>query len=1124
MVRDGSSKKHQVLIILLLFLFALSFFIPGILYYRKAFPEASIDFKISRIEASTRAKAFLEKRGINLTDYFETIRFDYDGVSKTYLDREVGVEKMDSLIADEVHLWRWKIRWFKPLEQEEYEISLSPEGRIVGYRRIVPEEEERESLAQEEAFLLAEDFLRQDVAVPLDRYDFIEQDFEILRNRTDFKYTWQRKNFDVPDGEYRISVTVQGNEIGSYQGFIKIPEEWRRNYSGMRSQNQLLQKVTFSLTLPLLVLVPITILIRMRRRDVCWTVVLALSLCIFVSHVLLGVNSIPLMLSQFDTTQSMGSFAGTLSLSILVEALLNAVTIFLIVGASEPLYREQNPMRLSLSKFMNLRFFKTKEFFSSTLVGYSMALFHIGYVVLFYYFGRGIGIWSPAEVGYTDALSTYLPWIYPLTVSLTASLTEELLFRVFAISILRRFFPTWIAVLIPAFLWGFLHSNYPQQPFFIRGIEVGILGIIAGYIFLRWGIFATLIWHYTIDAVFIGLFLFSSTNFYFILSGAIIIGLLLLPMVLVLFGLIKERQFATSSGLLNRDASEAMHRKREETGPYEPQIRRKPLVPSVPTFSKRNIGILLILFLISMLFLILIKPLKVWPSIQLLVSRTHAKSIAMNHLHEKGIEVDPYYHVTSFANQTGSYEDRYIQNVSGWDGLREAYILFKETGRWKTRFFIPMSEEEYIVSMNEDGQDLLISHLLPEKRKGPSTTKEIAEGKAIRYLIEERKIPMDEYALVDSYEDQKPARRDYYFVWRWEKAKAGEGEYRISVSLAGDEISQYSKFIKVPEKWIRKDREEGILQVLFSFLKVLLFSLGGGLAIVLFARDFMHRKIEWKRVLIVPSLAVLCYALLEVNRLPAFLSDYRTSLSLSNYFLSEILTRLFYTAGLFLFLLILTTAVLSLFRETYGSTALWLKRIWARKELFASSLVSALSAFFIIVAFSRVFAWVNGAFDFPRTKIAQEALIGVDAFLPFLEISIGSLIYALIATLFIFFGFFLYQRYIRSVPYLIMVALPAIAIYFLSEVKNISEFIFLFMASVTAFAITYFILNRLIQVNVFSCILALLWWKAIPHSLLLVSQPIWFYRIHGFLSLLLVLLPLLWVPISLCRRNERNHH
>ncbi len=1113
------NRKKQGLVIFLLFLIGVTFFIPGIFYYRKAFPEASIDFKISKAEAIRRAKKELQERGADVSTYFQTIHFDYDAISKAYLDREVGIEKMNELLSEEVHLWKWKVRWFKPFEQKEYHVHLSPEGNIIGYIRILPEEEKARSVGQDQALHIAEVFLKH-IGVSLHNYSLIEKDFTQLKNRTDFIFTWKKNDFQEPDGEYRISVTIQGDEIGSYQSFFKVSEEWRRHYFRMRSRNQLLQKIAYFITLPLLMALPITLLLRMRGRDVCWNVSLVLSLCIFISHILLGINSIPLYFSQFDTTQSIGNFSAHILLNILITALLYAVIVFIIVGASEPLYREQNPMRLSLSNFLTKRFFKTEEFFTSTIIGYSLALFHIGYVVLFYYLGRNLGIWSPTEIGYTDALSTFLPWIYPLTVSLTASLMEEFIFRVFAISLLRKFLPAWMAVVMPAFLWGFLHSNYPQQPSFIRGIEVGILGIVAGYVFLRWGILATLIWHYTIDAAFLGLFLFNSTNLYFIISGTLVMGLLMIPMLLALFSIIKERRFEKSSGLMNRDETAEMNLKKRDVKQSLPPASTRPLVPEFIFFSRNKIAVLVTLAIASIFLIIRITKLQPWPPIQLSIDSTRAQSLATDHLKRKGIPADYYFKVVTFYNDTGGYEDRYIQNVSGWKGLQEAYQIFKETGRWETRFFIPMNEQEYVVSMDEDGQDILLSKYLPEKAKAKAITKEHAKELVERYLVQERKIPLEEYVLVDSYEDQKPARIDYHFVWRWEKAKIDDGEYRISASFAGDGISHFSKFIKVPDKWARENREEGILQVIFSFLKILMLSIGSGFAILLFARDFMNHKIEWKRVILPPSIAVIFYFLLEMNRAPAFLSDYQTNVSLSNFLLSEILSRLFYGGAIFLGILILSIATLSLYRHLYGDAPLWPENKSSQTKTLLSSIMTGLSLFFIIIAFTRVFDWVNWKTDIPRTKIAPEPLYGIDTFLPFVEISCRSIIFALAVTLAVFFGFFLYKRYFQKIPYFFGIALPSIAIFHADNVQSIREFLLLFLTSAIALILAFLFLNRFIKENVLTCFLALLYFIGVPQSLILLNQPHLFYKLNGLLTLLLIFLPMLSILIVSYKRTK----
>ena len=77
-------------------------------------------------------------------------------------------------------------------------------------------------------------------------------------------------------------------------------------------------------------------------------------------------------------------------------------------------------------------------------------------------------------------------------------------------------------MVLPAFAWGFLHSNYPQEPAYTRGIEVGLIGIVAGLVMLRWGILATLTWHYTVDAFLISLSLMRSAGAYNRISGAVV--------------------------------------------------------------------------------------------------------------------------------------------------------------------------------------------------------------------------------------------------------------------------------------------------------------------------------------------------------------------------------------------------------------------------------------------------------------------------------------------------------------------------------------------------------------------------------------------------------------------------
>ena len=100
-------------------------------YFFRAFPEAAVDFKVSRIEAQQRAKDFVQGLGENLDGYQSTITFEVDDNAKTYLERELGLQEANRLMSSELNIWFWDVRFFKPQQEEEYRVRVSPAGNVV---------------------------------------------------------------------------------------------------------------------------------------------------------------------------------------------------------------------------------------------------------------------------------------------------------------------------------------------------------------------------------------------------------------------------------------------------------------------------------------------------------------------------------------------------------------------------------------------------------------------------------------------------------------------------------------------------------------------------------------------------------------------------------------------------------------------------------------------------------------------------------------------------------------------------------------------------------------------------------------------------------------------------------
>jgi hypothetical protein len=110
----GSDKRALVLWILC---GALGLFFAQ-RYFFRAFPEASVDFKVTRNEALGHAREFVQGLGENLGGHQSSITFQVDDNAKTYLEREVGLQEANRLMASQLNIWFWEVRFIKPLQEE----------------------------------------------------------------------------------------------------------------------------------------------------------------------------------------------------------------------------------------------------------------------------------------------------------------------------------------------------------------------------------------------------------------------------------------------------------------------------------------------------------------------------------------------------------------------------------------------------------------------------------------------------------------------------------------------------------------------------------------------------------------------------------------------------------------------------------------------------------------------------------------------------------------------------------------------------------------------------------------------------------------------------------------------
>jgi len=848
-------------------------------FYR-AFPEASIDFRVNREDGRALAERFLASRPFGLDGYREAARFEFDDQAKTFLEREAGLERANRLMGTRIRLWRWSYRWFRPQQKEEFKADVTPAGEVVGFSHELPEDAPRATLAADQARALAENFLRttahRDPAV----LDFVEVNETVRPHRTDRVYVWKERDFNLHDATYRVWVSVLGNEIGGFGEYLKVPEQWQRDYQTLRSKNEMAQNVDQAFMILLMLGMLIVLVMRIRRQDVRWRRAAIIGVAGMALALCASLNAFPLQEFGFRTTDSYGSFLSRELINALGGALSVGGFLFLIAAGAEPLYRQAYPGQISIGSLFSPRGLRTRRFFKGAILGATLASVFIAYQTIFYLTAYKFGAWSPADVPYSDELNTAFPWLFVLFGGYFPAVFEEFTFRMFAIPFLRklvRWLP--LAVVLAGFLWGFGHSSYPQQPFFIRGLEVGIGGVALGIIMLRWGILPTLVWHYSVDALYSAMLMLRSHSLYFKLSGAASAGIVVLPILIALVAYWKRGGFDPAVGLLNGD----------EAAPIEPAMEAATAPPAAaqacPRLGSRARLAAAAIFVLGLAALLIpVERFGQRPKYKLDADGALASADAF--LRAQSIDPARFRHVVSTADHWDG-DDRlagkYFLERLPISRASRLFERYRPVRYWSVRYFRPLDQEGVEVAVNpETGQVTGFGHAIPEDRPGADVSSDAARQLAAAFAAS-RGIAVDSMDLKENTSEKKKARRDYTLVWEARPGDARnveEAHYRTEIHVAGDRVTTWRSFWKIPEAFSRARERQNWISISVAALRIAV-----GLAVVvwglwLLIRNIRRGLVRWRLALKLAIPVALLSAVDGLLRLPQVYQRYDTTMPL----------------------------------------------------------------------------------------------------------------------------------------------------------------------------------------------------------------------------------------------------
>ncbi len=1092
-------------------------------YFFRAFPEASVDFKVSRTDAQKRAKQFVEGLGQDLNRYQSTIEFEVNESAKTYLERQLGMQQANQLMSSELNIWYWDVRFFRPLQEEEYRVRVNPAGKIVAYEHKIEESRVGKSLTRDEALSAAESYLQTKVGMDLSNWQFLpeEANSEMRPNRVDWSFTWERKNFKAKDAPYRLEASLEGDIIGNSQEFLQIPEAWTRDYDHLRSTNNFYEEIAlipygFLLGGALWLGISLT-----RQGKTTWVPALKIGGLVVLLAFLMEVNQWQAVRAGYDTREAYAGFVAMALAKILVGALAAGLMVTIVLPGGEPLYRESQPDKLRLYKVFSWRGLRSKEFFCAAVVGLSLAAVHIGFIVAFYMIGSRLGVWAPSDLNYSDAVNTSFPWIAGVAIGVMAATSEEFLFRLFAIPFLRKMTGLKIlAIVLPAFFWGFLHSNYPQEPGYIRGLEVGLIGIVAGVVMLRWGIIATLIWHYTVDASLVGLLLIRSDNLYFKVSGIVVGFAAVAPMICSGICYLWRGRFEAVDDLLN------------STQPIQAiEVREQSVAaPSATPLSRRRyealsagaIGFLGICLIAGGVAGWKLRQPHIGDYLHVSVDGKEAIGLADKVMQQHGLNPNSFIRATEMVYTPDPLTNEFLRRRMSIAEINKIYQQRVPGALWRVRYFRDSQPEEFAIVLKPDGTLHSFRHTLAQAAKGPTITKEEAVAIAEKYLRDEKRIDLTQWRLVDSTSEKRPNRTDHLLTWQQlesldpigdaAKDSTDHAYARMDLHILGDEPADYRTYIKIPEDFARRQEEQSFGRILFIVAQT---ALGIGLFVAVVVYYFKRLRtapvtVPWRRMLTWGLAGLAAFILFFVigKGLNSFLLQYQTALKLRMFLASTAI-------GILIFSGVVVGGLTLLFGLAWNFAA----RAFSQEQLptwlgmpgdyYRDAFWIALGGTALLTGLRRLLETILSHLPILHRSYPAQFGDAFDAWYPAALIIGGAVLRALLITGVValgssFLGAELRVRWLRLLLFL------ALAASFVSGWGSTADFLGQFVANIIVLGAIVFGIRRVARFNMLGWFLVIACSGLLSGALELLAQPNTFYHQQGYIVTVALGILLLW--------------
>ncbi len=310
---------------------------------------------------------------------------------------------------------------------------------------------------------------------------------------------------------------------------------------------------------------------------------------------------------------------------------------------------------------------------------------------------------------------------------------------------------------------------------------------------------------------------------------------------------------------------------------------------------------------------------------------------------------------------------------------------------WDVRLFKPRETAEVRVRFRPDGTPYGFARQVPETQPGPALDADAARAIAETRAKADWHIDFAPFKLLEHSQQQRPnGRVDHLFVYERTTEALGEGRFRMSLGVAGDEFSGLMHFVHVPEAFDRRFDEmraaNNAIARVASLGAGLLYGIGG---CVLGALWLLRKHaLIWRQALVAGVVVAGLNALAGLANAPQAWFNFDTAQSEWVFWGQQVGVSLLILIGGALALALVFMSAESLSRRAFADhPQLW--RLWSRDAAPTSSVLGRTVGGYLfvpielalIVAFyfvtNRYFGWWQPSESLSDPNILGSAVPGL---------------------------------------------------------------------------------------------------------------------------------------------------